>query len=101
MIGIKCIIYENNNKSLIINIDKQSIIQYNDIFKKIDNATIFKYLDYLYRIIDDWQKEYINTKIIDGSNWKLSITYINGQKREYSGRSCYPANFEVFENKIC
>ena len=97
MIGEKCIIYEKNNKSLIISINDESKIQYNNISKLIDNKLVFKYLDSLYRIIDDWQKEYINTKIIDGDDWKLSIIYANGSKREYYGKSSYPMNFEAIE----
>ena len=97
MMGVKSIIYEKNNKKLIISINNESKIQYNDILKSINNILIFKYLDSLYRIIDDWQKEYINTKIIDGDTWKLVITYINGNKKEYYGKSSYPANFEAFE----
>jgi len=98
VIGVKCIIYEKNNKSLIISINnEESKIQNNDILKSIDNKFVFKYLDSLYRIIDDWQKEYIDTRIIDGDSWKLSITYINGSKREYYGKSSYPTNFEALE----
>lgn len=97
MIGVKSIIYEKNNKRLIISINNESKLQYNDILKAIDNILVFKYLDSLYRIINDWEKEYINTRIIDGDNWKLSITYINGNKKEYYGKSSYPINFEAFE----
>ncbi len=97
LIGVKCIIYEKNNKKLIISINKESKIQYNDILKTINNTLVFKYLESLYRIIDKWQKEYINTGIIDRANWKLSILYTNGSKREYYGKSSYPTNFEAFE----
>lgn len=97
MIGIKNIIYERNNETFIISIDNESKIQYNDILKSIDNKFVFKYLDSLYRIIDNWEKEYIDTKIIDGDSWKLSIIYINGNKKEYRGKSSYPTNFEAFE----
>ena len=98
VIGVKCIIYEKNNRSLVININnEESKIQNNDISKSIDNKLVFKYLDSLYRIIDGWQKEYIDTRIIDGDSWKLSITYINGSRREYYGKSSYPTNFEALE----
>ncbi len=98
VIGIKCMIYKNNNNSLIISINNyECIIQNNDILISIDNKLVYKYFDSLYRIIDDWQKEYIDTKIIDGDSWKLSITYVNGRKREYYGKSSYPTNFEAFE----
>ena len=35
--------------------------------------------------------------MIDGSSWSLSIIYSNGNKKEYSGKSSYPNNFEAFE----
>lgn len=98
VIGVKCIIYEKNNRSLVIDINnEESKIQNNDISKSTDNKFVFKYLNSLYRIIDGWQKEYIDTRIIDGDSWKLSITYINGSKQEYYGKSCYPTNFEALE----
>lgn len=97
MVGVKSIIYERNNKSLIISISDEIKIQYNDILRKTNDTLIFKYLDSLFLITDNWQKEYINTKIIDGDNWKLIINYINGNKKEYYGKSSYPANFEAFE----
>ena len=98
MIGIKCMIYKNNNNSLIISINNyECIIKNNDILISIDNKLVYKYFDSLYRIIDDWQKEYIDTRIIDGDSWKLSITYMDGSKQEYYGKSSYPTNFEAFE----
>ncbi len=98
VIGIKCMIYKNNNNSLIISINNyECIIQNNDILISIDNKLVYKYFDSLYRIIDDWQKEYIDTRIIDGDSWKLSITYMDGSKQEYYGKSSYPTNFEAFE----
>ncbi len=96
VIGVKSIIYENNNERLVITIN-ESKIQYKDIFKPIENQLIFKYLNSLYKIIDSWQKEYIDAKIIDGNNWKLSIIYINGNKKKYYGKSSYPSNFEALE----
>ncbi|MDE5587108.1 MAG: hypothetical protein K2I72_01900, partial [Bacilli bacterium] len=60
MIGVKSVIFERNNQSLIINIDNESKISYKDISKIVDNEEIFKYLDSLFRIIDNWEKEYID-----------------------------------------
>ena len=98
VIGIKCMVYKKNNNSLIISINNyECIIQNNDILISIDNKLVYKYFDSLYRIIDDWQKEYIDTRIIDGDSWKLSITYMDGSKQEYYGKSSYPTNFEAFE----
>lgn len=97
MIYIKSIVYENNDQNLIINIRDKSQILYKDILNIIDNQLISKYLENLFCIIDDWEEEYINIKMINGNNWKLSIVYTNGNKKEYSGKSSYPTNFEAFE----
>ncbi len=98
MVGVSRIIYEKNSEKLIINIKNECKIQYKDVLKSIDNKLVFKYLESLYCIIDDWQKEYVNPSIIDGDSWKLSIIYINGKKKEYYGKSGYPTNFEAFES---
>lgn len=96
MMGVKSIIYESNNNSFNISINDEIKIQYKSILKLIDKELFFKYLDSLFRIIEDWQKEYINTKIIASDYWKLSIIYIDGEKKEYGGKSSYPNNFEAF-----
>lgn len=97
MIGIKSIIYEKNDSNLTITINPTSTITYRDISKTVENELIFKYLQALFAITDDWNKEYINMGTIDGDIWKLSIIYTNGNKKEYSGKSCYPINFDAFE----
>ena len=98
MIGVKHITYEKNNKRLSISINnEESTIKTNDILKSINNELVLKYLDSLYRIIDNWQKEYIDTSVIDGDSWNLSITYVNGNKKEYYGKASYPTNFEALE----
>lgn len=98
MIGVKSIYYEKNNQELIITINEESKIKYNDIIKSVDNKILFKYLSTLYGIIDNWQNEYIDYQFIDGDNWKLIITYTNGNRKEYFGKSSYPSNFEAFES---
>lgn len=97
MKGIKSIIYEIDAESLIINIGEKIQIEYKDILKIISKEKTLEYLKSLFHIIDSWEKEYINIKTIDGSSWKLSIIYFDGNKKEYSGRSSYPNNFEAFE----
>lgn len=97
MKGINCIIYENNNQTLIINIGEKNQFIYKDISKVINNELVFKYLESLFSIIDDWEECYINNNIIDGNYWKLSIVYLNGNKNEYSGKAYHPNNFEAFE----
>lgn len=97
MIGIKSIIFEKNNNRLIIDINNESKITYKDICKIVDNKLIYKYLEGLFSIIGSWQQEYIDISLIDGDHWKLDINYIDGNTKEYSGRSSYPTNFEAFE----
>lgn len=97
MIDIKSITFEKNGKSLNIYISNKSEIMYKDFLKTIDNSVVFRYLESLFSIIGSWQMEYIDTKIIDGDNWKLSITYRDGSKKEYYGKADYPTNFEALE----
>lgn len=97
MKGIKSIIYEIDGKTLSINIGEKCQIKYKDITSIISEEMFFEYLRNLFSIIDNWNKEYINTIIIDSGNWKLSIIYTNGNKREFIGKSSYPNNFEAFE----
>lgn len=97
MMGVKSIIFEINDHFLIVNFGDECEILYNNILIKIDKDKAFLYLESLLRIIDGWEKEYIDTKIIDGDNWKLSIIYVNGKKIEYYGRASFPYNFEEVE----
>ena len=97
MRSIKSITYEINGRTLSINIREKIQIKYMDISSIISEEKVFEYLKNLFSIIDNWDKEYINTRIIDSNNWKLSIIYSNGNEKEYRGKSSYPNNFEAFE----
>lgn len=97
MKSIKNIIYEIDGNTLFINISEKVQIKYKDISSIICEKEILEYLINLFCIIDEWNREYINKKNIDGSNWRLSIIYYNGNKEEYVGQSSYPNNFEAFE----
>lgn len=97
MKGIKNVIYENNGQTLFININGKSQIIYKDISGIISEEETLDYLIKLFWIIDSWKEVYNNPMIIDGGNWKLSIIYFNGKKKEYSGKANYPDNFEALE----
>lgn len=97
MIGVKSIIFERDNQSLIIKIEDESKILYQDISKIVNNKVIDKYLESLFKIISDWKMEYINTQVMGGSYWKLDIIYLDGETKEYYGRSEFPNNFEALE----
>ena len=86
---------------------------------KIDflKSAIFKLLDYdkqgflqdFDRLnIGAWRNHY-NTRrfgyeVLDGTQWCLTITYLDGKKKEYSGSNSYPYNFDelcdLFEIKM-
>lgn len=98
MFSVKKIIYIKNNSNIIINInERDSEIKTNDFSMSVDNKLIIRYLDCLYRIIDNWQKEYVDIKVIDGNIWQLTIINSDGSKREYKGKASYPYNFEALE----
>ncbi len=97
---IKNVIYKNNNAEFILNINSKSTIKYNDELYSVDNKLVLKYITSLYSIIEDWQEEYIDTVDIDGNFWELTLIYSNDTKKEYTGRSSYPDNFEAFEDLI-
>lgn len=95
--GVKSIIFERNGHFLIVNFGDRCEVLCSSSSMIIDNNIAFKYLEHVLGIIDGWKKEYIDTRIIDGDSWKLSIIYVNGKKREYYGRASFPANFEEIE----
>ena len=97
MRSIKSITYEIDGRTLSINIREKIQIKYMDISSIISEEKVFEYLKNLFSIIDNCDKEYINTRIIDSNNWKLSIIYSNSNKKVYRGKSSYPNNFETFE----
>lgn len=41
----------------------------------------------------DWNPEYHNEDILDGTQWELSIILQNHQKRQYCGSNAYPPRF--------
>ena len=97
MKGIKSIIYEFNGQSLVISLGETNNVSYKDTSGTTTEEKMLEYLRKLYGITSNWKEEYINTKLIDSSNWKLSIIFTDGNKKEYRGKSSYPYNFESFE----
>lgn len=97
MIGIDKIIFEYNDKLLIINVGRKCSVTYNNVTKDVDVKVIWNYLQTFTKIILDWEDEYIDNNIIGGSSWRLIINYINF-KKEYLGKGIYPSNFQILEN---
>jgi hypothetical protein len=44
--------------------------------------------------IASWDKEYIDSEILDGTQWNFEIEYNDGKKKKYSGSNDFPDNFE-------
>lgn len=97
MMGVKSIVYEKNNQYFVIDIGENCKLSYRGVFVTVENELVLEYLRILFPIINNWKKEYINTSTIDGQSWKLTILLTNGEKKEYSGYSSFPNNFEAFE----
>lgn len=69
----------------------------NPIIKEIDNNILKEFLDQLFRIIDGWENEYINSNFLDGTEWQLEIKYQDNEVIYYSGKNDFPDNFEYLD----
>lgn len=103
--NIKTIIYEKNfafsNKQyfqLDIYEDK-NVLKYNDgdNIKNVNDDLAMQYVEQLFRIIDGWKNIYENNSILDGGEWKLEITYKDGEIKHYYGKNEFPNNFEYLD----
>ena len=95
--NINSIVYEKDNYKFIINVNECKI-QYANTLKVVDQKMVFDYLNSLYGLICEWKDEYINSHMIDGEYWNLSIIFNDGSKKEYRGKASYPYNFDAFES---
>ena len=104
--NVKRIVYvKKTMKSEIFELELQedkNILKYGEYIEKnngimIDNDLAIHYLDNLFRIIDGWKSKYENKNMIDGTEWKLQITYKNGEIKQYVGKNDFPANFEYLD----
>ena len=82
--------------------EDKNILKYGEYIEKnngimIENDLAIQYLDNLFRIIDGWKSKYENKNMIDGTEWKLQITYKNGEIKQYVGKNDFPANFEYLD----
>ncbi|ADU23918.1 hypothetical protein [Ruminococcus albus] len=50
--------------------------------------------------IDDWNKEYINGDIDDGTQWSVKVTLDNGSVLEHYGCNDFPPNLRSFVKYI-
>lgn len=105
---IKSLIYEKNltlypAEHFELELDEnRNILKYtdnrkNNKFENVDNELVIEYFDHLFRIIDGWKNKYEDNSIMDGTEWKLQITYKNGEIKEYYGKNDFPNNFEYLD----
>ncbi len=97
MIDVKEVLFERNGKNLILSLENEAEVFFQDVSRKIEPTVAFNYLSDLMLIIDNWQNKYIDYSIIDGEHWKLVIIYLDGSKKEFVGKGCFPNNFEAVE----
>lgn len=97
--NIKSITYKNNHQSFILSLD-QNKITYNNHTVPIDKELLLKYVTAFVHIIMIWQEDYIDTSVIDGANWQITINFLDNQHKIYSGHGTYPTNFEALERLI-
>lgn len=50
--------------------------------------------------IDDWNEEYINHDILDGTHWSVKVTHDDGSELEHYGSNDFPPNWRSFIKHI-
>ena len=95
----------NNDLSITIN----TITTYNQLSKKepLNNVTMpkddfEKFKKKLSKYIKNWKNSYSNNKILDGTQWSVDITGLDGTLH-YGGNNEYPFNwtlFKMYMNKL-
>jgi len=70
--------------------------------KNLDIAEWLDFVNSLYKIINKWKEKYYNNKILDGTQWGLSIYFLDKDYKlklfEVSGSNEYPENWNEFAN---
>lgn len=81
--------------------DKNIIKWKNSINKQetisISDTYIIRFLDSFFRIIEEWDENYIQINTLDRTQWHLTIKFKNGNNKQYYGSGLYPNNFNAFE----
>lgn len=50
--------------------------------------------------INDWDDRYENRNILDGEEWKIKVTYEDGEAREIIGVNAHPEGWHRFETLV-
>lgn len=97
--NIKNITYNHNRQYFIIDLHNNQIT-YNNLTVPVTKESINTYFITFLNLMTNWQEEYLDTRLIDGSNWQITINFLDNHCKTYSGHGSYPANFEAIERLI-
>ena len=63
----------------------------------VSYADVHRLMDKLFNKlrVQDWEHEYWNNDICDGTQWKLSFRLSSGERYEISGSNEYPEGFDL------
>ena len=50
--------------------------------------------------LEEWNTEYINNDVLDGTQWEVKVKLANGKELEYYGSNDYPQNWTDFIDYI-
>ena len=97
--NIKNITYKHHHQYFVLDFN-QSKITYNHLTVPVTNEILTNYLRTFLNIIASWHEEYLDTSVIDGNTWQITINFLDNPPKIYSGHGCYPANFESLNRLI-
>lgn len=102
--GYDYFLIEENNYIITLTITPSILSERTEISKEITYDEWFEFLDIIYSklFIHEWNKEYVNNDILDGTQWSITFKLEDGKEIKYHGSNEYPAywkEFLVFINK--
>ena len=71
----------------VLNVTTPSTKEWEEFWQKVDTLKVWS-----------WEKEYINSDIIDGTEWELRIKRKGRRRRIISGSNAYPQPEGTFES---
>lgn len=94
--------YIGNKKFIEIDINKNSILLFNNYDKKkikLGNEKMIEFVDNILSIVIHWKDENIKNNIIDGFEIKLLINTCEKEEIKYF-KNIIPSNFDLFNKLI-
>lgn len=97
--NVKNIIYNNNRRYFVVDFN-QNQVTYDNITVPVSKEIITNYLMSFFNIMVTWKEGYLNNSVIDGSDWKITVNFLDNSNKIYTGHGSYPDNFEAIERLI-